>query len=65
MEPYQLSKKEVADMNRALAECNLIKQDLERARQAGVPNVEHIEEAVSVCEDRINKLKSIYASRRK
>lgn len=62
---YQLSKKEIALLNQGLSECQAIKDDLERAKLAGVPNVEHIEEAVTTCEDRINKLKSTYAGNKK
>lgn len=65
MEPYKLSKKEHADMDRDLIECQQIKDDLERAKMAGVPNVEHIVQAVETCEERINKLKAIYAAKGK
>lgn len=64
-ERYQLSKKELAMFNQDLKDCQLIKEDLERAKLAGVPNVEFIEEAVTECENRINKLKSTYASKSK
>lgn len=61
MTPFKLSKKELQTFNNDLGDCDLIKQDLERARQAGVPNVEHLEEAVRICEERIAKLKAAYA----
>ena len=60
MQPYQLAKQEIKNLNQGLTECELIKQDLERAKAAGVPNVEHIEEALSVCVDRINSLLQTY-----
>lgn len=63
--PYQLSKKELDLLNQGLADCHAIKEDLERAKLAGVPNVEHIQQSVDKCEERINQLKAIYASNRK
>jgi hypothetical protein len=65
MEPYKLSPKELRTLNQGLSDCEAIKADLERARIAGVPNIEHIEEAVAKCEEKINALKSTYASNKK
>lgn len=64
-QPYQLSKKEQAILNQGLSDCDAIKQDLERAKMAGVPNVDHIEAALETCQERINKLKATYGARNK
>lgn len=65
MDRYKLSKRELQILNQGLIDCQNILDDLERAKNAGVPNIESIEESVNVCQERINKLKSTYASNKK
>lgn len=60
MEPYKLSKKELQSLNQGLIEIANIKEDLDRARMAGVPNTEYVITACEVCEERINKLLATY-----
>lgn len=65
MKPYQLSKNELQKLNQGLADLTAIREDLERAKMAGVPNIEHLENACQTCEDRINALKAVYAGTKK
>ncbi len=62
---YQLGKQELKILNQDLTDCELIKQDLDRAEMAGVPNIEHLREAVAKCEERINNLLAHYNPRGK
>lgn len=63
--PYVPSKKEQDIWKQGLSDCDAIAQDLERAKDAGVPNIEALEEALQVCRDRIEKLRKIYSPRSK
>ena len=65
MASYKLSEKELAKLNRGLAELEDIKDDLERARIAGVPNMEHLDNACEQCKDNIVRLKEAYAKGKK
>jgi len=61
MKVFILSKEELKRMNNNLKDCDDIAEDLERARRAGVPNVEHLEEAVKTCRERIAAIKAVYS----
>jgi hypothetical protein len=65
MTTFKLSKKELEQFNRDLQDCQAIIEDFERARQAGVPNMDVLVEKVVICQERIKKLKAAYAAREK
>lgn len=58
--PYELPKKNLELLNTHLKELPEIKADLERAKAAGVPNLENIEQRVQWCDERCRKLKANY-----
>ena len=60
MTPFKLSKQELKKFNEHLHDCEAIKQDLERAQQAGVPNIEHLLAELESCKERISRLKAAY-----
>ena len=61
MAKVKLTKQEIERLNRDLRDCKDIKDDLARAKAAGVPNIEHLEDAVKHCEERIASIKQQYA----
>jgi len=52
----KLSGHEVRRLRNDLKACQDIKDDFERAKMAGVPNIVDLEEKLDQCVDRINKL---------
>lgn len=65
MTPYQMGKREQQLINQVEKDCRDIRDDLERAKQAGVPNIEALEAALSTCEERAALLRSVYMKGKK
>lgn len=65
MARYKLSDAEIKRFNQDLKDLEDIMDDLKAAKEAGVPNVDHLEEACQVCKERIIALKSTYAKGKK
>lgn len=63
--PYKLSDKEIKRLNQALVDADLIKQDIERAREAGVPNMDAFIEVCNGQMECIANLKKQFASKAK
>lgn len=61
MQRYKPSAKELKDWKQSIDDCNMIYEDLQRAKAAGVPNIEHLEDALLICKQRVEKLREIYA----
>lgn len=62
MSRIQLSSKEIKKLNQALSELEAIQDDVERARNAGVPNMDEFNEKCGHCRERIVKLKEQFGS---
>lgn len=64
-QPFQLSKRERDKLNAAIADLEAIKDDIRRADEAGVPNMEAI---LANCDGKlecITKIKATYADKQK
>lgn len=55
----KLSKQELSRLEKDYKDCQLIREDFERAMKAGVPNLEVIQERLNYLENRINSLISV------
>lgn len=56
----KLSDKEIQRFNQDLKDLSDIKEDLNRAMEAGVPNIPALIDKCSECEERIKKFKMLY-----
>lgn len=55
-----LSEKDRAQMNRDLRDLVRLREDLDRAISAGVPEVDQLKPRCEHCIDRIEKIKAVY-----
>ena len=65
MASYQMSQREQKLISQGEKDCADIRDDLERARKAGVPNIEALEEALAICQERLALLRSVYLKGKK
>lgn len=64
-QPFNLSKRERDKLNAAIADLEAIKDDIQRAADAGVPNIEAIQANCDGKIDCIRKIKEQYSGNKK